>query len=94
LAYSSLPQAPRVVSFFGAKVMVRRADGALLSAAVAPYPAMLYASVRGQRWEEAVRLCRWRLVQSRELWASTACMALNGKNLELAEEALAAIQEV
>lgn len=38
--------------------MVRRADGALLSAAIAPYPAMLYASVRGQRWEEAVRLCR------------------------------------
>lgn len=38
--------------------MVRRADGALLSAAVAPYPAMLYASVSSQRWEEAVRLCR------------------------------------
>lgn len=35
-----------------------------------------------------------RLVQSRELWACMACMALNGKNLQLAEEALAAIQEV
>ncbi|CBN75053.1 conserved unknown protein [Ectocarpus siliculosus] len=83
-------KSPRVVSFYGAKVMVRRADGALLSAAVAPYPAMLYASVRGQRWEEAVRLCR----RSRELWACMGCMALNGKNLQLAEEALAAIQEV
>ncbi|CAB1104304.1 unnamed protein product [Ectocarpus sp. CCAP 1310/34] len=89
-------KSPRVISFYGAKVMVRRADGALLSAAVAPYPAMLYASVRGQRWEEAVRLCRHVsvLVQSRELWACMGCMALNGKNLQLAEEALAAIQEV
>ncbi|CAN0397189.1 unnamed protein product, partial [Ectocarpus sp. 8 AP-2014] len=83
-------KSPRVISFYGAKVMVRRADGALLSAAVAPYPAMLYASVWGQRWEEAVRLCR----RSRELWACMSCMALNGKNLQLAEEALAAIQEV
>ncbi|CAM9682340.1 unnamed protein product [Pylaiella littoralis] len=85
-------KSPRVLSFYGGRVMVRRADGALLSAAIAPYPAMLYASVRGQRWEEAVRLCR--LVQSRELWACMACMALNGMNLQLAEEALAAIQEV
>ncbi|CAM9551862.1 unnamed protein product, partial [Laminaria digitata] len=54
---------PRILSFYGGKVMVRRADGALLSAAIAPYPAMLYASVRGQRWEEAVRLCRLETLQ-------------------------------
>lgn len=35
-----------------------------------------------------------RLVKNRELWACMACMALHGKNLQLAEEALAAIQEV
>lgn len=51
-------KSPRIMSFYGGKMMVRRADGAILSAAVPPYPAMLYASVRGQRWEEAVRLCR------------------------------------
>ena len=46
------------------------------------YGLLLYSS-----WE-----CR--LVQSRELWACMACMSLNGKSLHLAEEALAAIQEV
>lgn len=46
------------MSFYRNRVMVRRADGALLAAAVPPYPAMLYSSARGQRWEEAVRLCR------------------------------------
>ncbi|CAM9623596.1 unnamed protein product, partial [Sphacelaria rigidula] len=85
-------KSPRIVSFYGGKVMVRRADGALLSAAVAPYPAILYASVRSQRWEEAIRLCR--LVKNMELWACMACMALHGKNLPIAEEALAAVQEV
>lgn len=33
-------------------------------------------------------------MQSNELWACMACMALEGKNLKLAEEALAAIHEV
>ncbi len=53
-----LRQSPRILSFYGSRLMVRRADGALLSAAVPPYPAMLYASAKGQRWEDAVRLCR------------------------------------
>lgn len=35
-----------------------------------------------------------RLVKNIELWACMACMALNGKNLAIAEEALAAVQEV
>lgn len=46
-------------------MMVRRADGALLCASVTPYPSMLYASVRGQRWEEAVRLCRYYCIVDR-----------------------------
>ncbi len=33
-------------------------------------------------------------MQSQELWACLACMSLNGKNLHLAEEALASIKEV
>ena len=33
-------------------------------------------------------------MQSNELWACMACMALHGKNLKLAEESLAAIHEV
>ncbi|CAM9607280.1 unnamed protein product, partial [Choristocarpus tenellus] len=89
---SEFGKTPRIRSFFGNKVTVRRADGALLSAAVASYPAILYDLVQGQRWEEAVRLCR--LVKNEQLWACMACMALTGSNLSLAEEALAAIKEV
>ncbi|CAM9565795.1 unnamed protein product [Ascophyllum nodosum] len=85
-------KSPRILSFFGATLMVRRSDGALLSAAVAPYPAMLYASIRNHRWGKAIRLCR--LVKNDELWACMACMALQGKNLPQAEEALAALGEV
>jgi intraflagellar transport protein 80 len=83
---------PEIVSFFGSRAQVRRADGAVLTASVSPYPAMLYEFVGNSHWEEAVRLCRF--VKQNTLWACLAAMSLHGRHLETAEIALAAIQEV
>jgi len=83
---------PQIHTFFGTRVTVRRADGALLTANVGVYPPLLYEFVRGSRWEEAVRLCRF--VKAPDLWAALAAMAINEKHLHTAEIALAAINEV
>jgi len=83
---------PEIINFFGSRAQVRRADGAVLTASVSPYPAMLYEFVGQSRWEEAVRLCRF--VKRPTLWACLAAMSLHGRHLETAEIALAAIQEV
>merc|ERR1711988_1570290 len=44
------------------------------------------------RWDEAVRLCRF--VKRPEMWACLAAMALQKGNLDSAEVALAAVDEV
>ena len=83
---------PQISSFNGSRVNVRRADGALLTASVSPYPSMLYEIVSTTRWEEAIQLCRF--VKSKELWTCLAGMALNARHLNTAEIALAAIEQV
>jgi intraflagellar transport protein 80 len=83
---------PYIVSNFGSRVTVRRSDGALATASVSHYPPILYGFVVKQRWEEAVRLCRF--VKRDELWAALAAMALWGRHLETAEIALAAVAEM
>ncbi|CAN0078577.1 unnamed protein product, partial [Phaeothamnion confervicola] len=84
--------APRILSFSGARVTARRADGAVVSAGAAPYPAMLHALAGAGKWREVQRLCRF--VKGQPLWAAAAAMAIAGRELAVAEEALAAIQEV
>lgn len=79
-------------TFFGSRVTVRRADGALVTSSVNLYPPVLYEFVGGRRWEEAVRLCRF--VKSQPLWTCLAGMALQYQHLDTAEIALAAINEV
>jgi len=83
---------PEITSFYGTRAQVRRADGAVTQTAVSPTPAMLCEFVGGGKWEEAVRLCRF--VKSDALWAALAAMALQGRHLETAEIALAALKEV
>ena len=87
-------KSPQIVSFFGTRIVVRRADGSLLTTSVSPYPSMLFEFVNDnvQRWEDAVRLCRF--VHSDSLWATLAAMAVRGLHLDTAEIALAAIKEV
>lgn len=85
-------KSPRIQSFSGSRVTVRRADGALLCGPVPPYPDMLHEMTQQQKWHEALRLCRF--VKSEQLWACCAAMALHKRNLDVAEMALAAIKAV
>ncbi|KAJ0407537.1 hypothetical protein P43SY_006855 [Pythium insidiosum] len=78
-----------ITSFVGSNVTVRRADGTVLLAHVAPYPTMLYEFTSTSDWDKAVRLCRF--VKSKPLWTCLAGMALHRRHLETAEIALAAI---
>lgn len=87
-----LGKGPNIVSNFGARVTVRKADGALVAASISPYPPLLYEFVVNKRWEEAVRLCRF--VKQDPLWAALAGMSLEGRHLDTAEIALAAISEL
>ncbi|KAG5191643.1 intraflagellar transport protein 80 [Tribonema minus] len=85
-------KSPTVRAFLNGSVTVRRADGALLTARVPPYPALLHACAARGAWGEALRLCRF--VADEGLWAACAAMALQARNLDVAEEALAAIKAV
>ncbi|KAL2911875.1 hypothetical protein HK105_208658 [Polyrhizophydium stewartii] len=53
---------------------------------------MLQEFARKKQWEQAIRLCRH--VKMRELWACLAAMSLFGQDLNTAEVAYAAIEEV
>lgn len=83
---------PQISAFFRNRLTVRRADGALIAHAVSSYVAMLHRLVGEGRWEESLRLCRF--VKDRKLWGCMAVMAIQGRQLDMAEVALAALTEV
>ncbi|KAJ3314721.1 Intraflagellar transport protein 80 [Boothiomyces sp. JEL0838] len=81
------------VSFIGSNCTLRRADGALLAVSgVTPFAGLLQEFAKKKQWEEAIKLCRH--VKLKELWASLAAMALNHQDLNTAEVAYAAIDEI
>ncbi|XP_072035269.1 intraflagellar transport protein 80 homolog [Amphiura filiformis] len=80
---------PQIVAFLGNHVIIRRADGALVSTGISPYPALLHDLVTSSRWEDAMRLCRF--CKDQALWACLAAMAAYAKELNTAEVAYAAI---
>jgi len=82
----------QIISFYGSNCTIRKADGADLAAITTPYPQLLYGHFERGQWEQAVRLCRY--VKSPELWASLAAMALHAPNLDTAQTAFAAIDEI
>ncbi|KAI8586701.1 WD40-repeat-containing domain protein [Geranomyces variabilis] len=83
----------QVVNFQGTQCTVRRADGALVTVSkITSLPALLQEHSRKKQWEEAIRLCRY--VNQKELWACLAAMAIHGQDLNTAEVAYAAIDEV
>ena len=57
-----------------------------------PYPTILQSYVGKGSWEDATRLCRF--VKDAALWASLAAMSTASKELNTAEIAYAAINEV
>lgn len=83
---------PHIVSFLGSTVLVRRTDGSLVSFAFPPYASILHGYVGSSRWDDALRLCRF--VKLPTLWACLAAMALGARELNTAEAAYAAIDEV
>ncbi|KAI8818239.1 WD40-repeat-containing domain protein [Fimicolochytrium jonesii] len=83
----------QIVSFHGTQCTLRRADGTLVTVSnITPLPAVLQEHVRKKQWEEALRLCRY--ANTKELWSCLAAMAVNGQDLNTAEVAYAAIDEV
>eukprot|EP00916_Digyalum_oweni_P014639 GHVL01024009.1.p1 GENE.GHVL01024009.1~~GHVL01024009.1.p1 ORF type:complete len:642 (+),score=74.40 GHVL01024009.1:65-1990(+) len=80
-----------LVSFYGSQVTLRRKDGAQIVMQLSPFAPLLYQQIGNGAWEKAARLCR--CAKSDPLWAAFATMALQGRQLQAAEEALAAIDE-
>jgi len=78
-----------IVNFRGSRIVVRRADGALVTTNISPYAGLLYTYTSRARWEEALKLCRW--CQETQCWAALAGMAVNASNLDAAEAAFAAL---
>ena len=74
------------------RASVRRSDGAVVTYATSPYPAMLEGFCAKGEWEPALRLCRY--VKQDTMWACLAAMAVAGKELHTAEVAYAAISQV
>lgn len=89
---SEFGRSAQIVSYTGNRVSVRKVDGSVLFTATSPDIPLLYDLARGNRWEEAVRLCRHQ--KSNILWSTLAAMALANKQLETAEIALADVNEV
>ena len=59
---------------------------------ISPYPSILLDLAAKKKWEDAIRLCR--AAKSQELWACLAVMSVSGNDLNTAEVAYAAIDEV
>eukprot|EP01119_Soliformovum_irregulare_P002458 TRINITY_DN12704_c0_g1_i1.p1 TRINITY_DN12704_c0_g1~~TRINITY_DN12704_c0_g1_i1.p1 ORF type:complete len:529 (-),score=125.67 TRINITY_DN12704_c0_g1_i1:3-1562(-) len=91
-ASTELGTNPQIVDFFGKTCVVRRTDGALISFSVTPYPLMLYAFEEKGDWNSSIRLCRF--VKDHTLWACLAAMAVDSNDLNTAEVAFAAVEEV
>lgn len=88
---SELGKQPQCVSFGGTRASVRRADGAVLTVSISPYPARLSAFCAAGEWEGALRLCRY--VKDAQLWACLAALAVGGQDYNAAEVAYAALEE-
>ncbi|KAK3095326.1 hypothetical protein FSP39_013242, partial [Pinctada imbricata] len=82
---------PHLLQFVGNHVVIRRAEGSLVSTSISPYPAILHSYVQAGRWDDAVRLCRF--VKDEVLWSCLAAMSAYSKDLNTAEVAYAAIKD-
>jgi intraflagellar transport protein 80 len=83
---------PSFLGFSGSRVVSRRTDGTTIVTGLSPFPPRLYGHVKDGNWEHGIRLCRY--VQDEPLWACLAAMAINGRELNAAEVAYAAINAV
>ncbi|OWF41163.1 intraflagellar transport protein 80 homolog [Mizuhopecten yessoensis] len=82
---------PQLLQFNGNHVIIRRAEGSIVSTSISPHPCILHSYVYSGRWNDAVRLCRF--VKDEVLWSCLAAMSAYAKELNTAEIAYAAIKE-
>ena len=73
-------------------VQITKLDGAKATITVPPFAKILYEHVDQADFEKAIRLCRF--VKEKTLWGCLAAMSLYCRELETAEIALAALDEV
>lgn len=84
--------APTIEAFAGALVSMRQGDGVLKCARVSAYAIKAYELVRAGRWDELLRLCRF--LRDPVLWTLLAALAIKSAQLDKAEAAFAAIEQV
>jgi intraflagellar transport protein 80 len=83
----------QITNFVGTLCSLRKADGTLVQVSgISPYAGILQEFSKKKQWEQAIRLCRH--VKDKELWAALAAMSLFHQDLNTAEVAYAAIDEV
>lgn len=85
-------KASRLTYFDGKRAAVRRVDGAVIHVGVSAHVPTLYQHVLANQWDRAIRLCRF--VKDDAMWSCLAAMAVAAKDLNVAEIAYAAIEEV
>lgn len=83
---------PSLVGFLGNHVTMRGFDGSVIHTGIAPYATVLHAYIATNKWDDALKLCRF--VKESYLWAILAGAAIYNKDLETAATAYAALNEV
>ena len=48
-----------MLQFVGKHVVMRRGEGSIVTTGVSSYPAILHNHINQNRWDDAVRLCRF-----------------------------------
>lgn len=83
---------PQIIHFTGSIVSIRQLDGALASLSVPPYAKIMYEHIDNADFDRSIKLCRF--VNDKPLWACLAATSIYCRELDTAEIALAAIDEV
>ncbi|XP_014608812.1 PREDICTED: intraflagellar transport protein 80 homolog [Polistes canadensis] len=87
---SEFGKQPTIISVYNGMVNVRRGDGALVSSQFYTFFTSLHQLILHKKWKESLSLCR--IAQNEILWTCMAIMATDNKELNVAEEAYAAIR--
>lgn len=79
LICSEFSRPPRVLSYVGTQLKVRRVDGSLVCRGMSPYPILLHEYASSARWDDALRLCRFAKVYFHS--NCCVCVCVCGLNL-------------
>jgi len=82
----------QILALYGSRIIIRKVDGSMLVASTNIDIALLYELTRANKWDESIRLCRHQ--KSSHLWACLASVSLSKRQLNIAENCLAELNEV